>query len=96
MENVWTKASCNISSIIVAVELVRLSTRGGLIVCLLVSLRVVLCNLSMSYPFALFIRNVVNTDSLLVHIVEFRTSPPLLMLILERSTCAHAAVVSEL
>ena len=54
----------------------------------------------MSYPFAIFTKIVVNTDSLLVHIVAFRTpSPSLVMLILERSTSAHAAraaVVSEL
>jgi hypothetical protein len=57
-------------------------------------------SVGMSYPFALFTKIGVNTDSLLVHIVAFRTSSCLLlMLILERSTCAHAArvaVVSEL
>lgn len=45
-------------------------------------------SVGMSYPFALFTKAVVNTDSLLVHF-EFRTSSPLLvMLILERSTSA--------
>ena len=63
LENVWTKASCNISSIIVAVELVRLSTRGGLIVCLLVSLRVVLCNLSVCHIHLLF-----SSETLLIQI----------------------------
>lgn len=57
-------------------------------------------SVGMLYPFALFTKIVVNTDSLLVHVVAFRVSPPLLvMLILERSTSAHgarAAVVSEL
>jgi hypothetical protein len=48
LESVWTKESRSTSCIIVAVELVRLSTRGGLIVSLLVLLRAVPCNLSVS------------------------------------------------
>lgn len=49
-------------------------------------------SVGVSRPFTLFTKIVVNSDLLLVHIVAFRTSSPLLvMLILERSTCAYAA-----
>jgi len=71
LENVWTKASCSISCIIFAVELVRFSTRGGLIVCLLVSLGVVLCNLSVYHIHLLFSPEIlliqINCSSTLSH-----------------------------